>query len=199
MVSFWQYIRGLNPLINDDRMTLRLRVSSDNNYPEADLIPREYGIKIHDLRAFLAGFTVTPTGIDGSCDWECKIEILDVRAVYTSIQLDGYVGGATGIEDIHAAYVLWTDDGAYNDQRLSFLQSCIARDHTLVKDRMGKRMALCIDGFDTLFVDGITDQPFYRGLEVFQELANACSTSIVTDSVVNHDVDDSDISEEDVD
>lgn len=156
-----------------DRVAIGIRVRDEHNFHKAEQKLTFLNVLLTDLEAFLAGFTITPTGIDGSCDGEVTVKILREDGEYKRLTLNSH------LEALHAPYMIWTNDGVYDDPELRSLQERMAIATTLAKDvTANQRLGFSMDSFDSLFTENLP-QAFLNGLIWFQELSDECHTHLI--------------------
>lgn len=156
-----------------DRVAIGIRVRDEHNFHKAEQKLTFLNVLLTDLEAFLAGFTITPTGIDGSCDGEVTVKILREDGEYNRLTLNSH------LEALHAPYMIWTNDGVYDDPELRSLQERMAIATTLAKDvTANQRLGFSMDSFDSLFTENLP-QAFLNGLIWFQELSDECHTHLI--------------------
>lgn len=166
----------------DGAVKLKILVKNEFCYPNSDGEWHIRHIKLEDLHGFIGGLILTSVGYDGTCDDDVKIQITltgsDASLPGDNIWLrcDPYV------HDLLDEYMLWTDDGVYNDDDLERLQSQVSGNPTTVKkmlhDANHPRMALDLNGVITLFA---CDVPlsFLSGIRMFQRITKFCATYLI--------------------
>ena len=158
-------------------VSLTVNMSEDRvNFRQAVTDKVDISIPSKEVEAFIAGATVTITGVDGCCDGEIIITVLKTDGVYHQLVLDEY------LERLHKPYIHWTDGGVYDDLELQELQDRVADEPTFFKDmEAGQRFALDMDGFVSLFAENLP-RGFRSGLKCFQQLAKKAYTHVVEDA-----------------
>lgn len=160
---------------------VKILVSKRLNYEKSDGMWHRRLIKIGDLRGYIAGLVVSACGVDGSSDHEVKIKVVLKFNPSFLLLCDKH------IESLVDRYILWTNDGVYDDEKLSSLQNDVLDHDTPVKDMLAvtqvlglppARMALALDGFVSLFAENLPLN-FLKGIETFQHISQSCDTRLV--------------------
>ncbi len=174
-------------LIDDGFLTLLIKIESDGNFPDADNGVHSLKVSVGDLISFLAGLTLTPVCIDGGCS-KIKVNVMTTRnGGSVRLKLEKWVERYVHTPPLespglHAKYLLWTNDGEYDDPTLDVMQDrAIANRHntvlvsTIVKKLKTDstysmpRLAITMDMFTTLFAENVPIS-FLEGLALFQDI-----------------------------
>lgn len=183
-VDTWdhQTICGLNLgdlRLDDGKVTLKVQVNDDGNFQDASSDWKTCRVSPADLHAFMAGLTVIAQGIGNGVDDEINMELGTISG-YVPLNFDD----KNDDDSFHDDYILWTNDGGYDDPQLEEIQERVQDEKTpasfeaYTKLSSGEYvMAMVIDYFTTLFKRNLP-LSFIQGLETFQELSHSCDTSL---------------------
>lgn len=159
-------------ITSDGKVSLAISVSDTGNFEKSNRGPAMITVPLQDLEPFLAGLTISPVGIDGSCD-EVTVRVLRQNGKYEVLVLDNYV------PKLHDPYVHWTEDNDYEEPELTALQARMAFSTTLAEDiKEGQRFGMSVDMYDTVFAENLS-QAFLNGIAWFQAWSNSCFTRII--------------------
>ncbi len=171
-------LKNQSPPGEPETVKLKIKISSQGGYSKSDGLWHTRFVETKKLFDFIAGFTVQPTGFDGSADDEIKVKV-ETSTGYAHFSFDNY------LPDLHDDYLFWTNDGCYEDEGLMAILTKVSRKKTkasaeVYQQLLGNKnvMAMEIDRYwVTLFK---RDLPigFFEGLEAFQKISRCCETHL---------------------
>ena len=163
--------------LEDGKIVLQVRVKNDNNYRESDGGWHSYHISPQDFHGFLAGLSVNPTDIDGSCDDELQIKLDDGKLLLLDDHLEG----------LHKPYVMWTESEDYDNDEFGDIVTIIEEQGRKipVNDELFKTLneqsyvlAMRTNGGIAAIFKRHVPLSFIRGLEAFETISRDYSIYI---------------------
>lgn len=159
--------------LDDGQVSLRVR---------ADKEWVNFKLPLTELHAFIAGLTVYPEFIGNGIDAVLKIEVQTEDGLVSLLWYDEEHNLHHAVE-LHAPYVLWTNDGGYDDPELDTIQAMVNfNEKARASEELHQRLmtepyvlAMDIDYFTTLFKRHLP-LAFIKGLEAFGRICQVYET-----------------------